>query len=216
MRSISRIDFYSFVQTNLFTPNFPVSSFFRKFKIPVLSMILLTFAVSETFANYDYWEGKSYGQPIAIGQSPKAAMDSWCYKVESSLSNGSCILNADSDLPWGRCYIVNNRFPAAPQEGCPDGWVYWGVNLSHNTCTAGKIFNAVTEKCELPNPPNPNLGKSASCDLFTYHPINIATGNKFRKEIDFESQGANGLVFVRYYNSQDSGELPGEIGRAHV
>ena len=62
-----------------------------------------------------------------------------------------------------------------------------------------------------PRPPCPaNSGKNGGCDSaggggsggsWCGNPVNIGTGNKFQVEADLAPVGANGLGFVRYYNS---------------
>ena len=49
--------------------------------------------------------------------------------------------------------------------------------------------------------PGKTLG---ACDCTTGDPISIATGNEHEKVVDYTTQGANPLQFIRYYNSMAS------------
>jgi YD repeat-containing protein len=73
----------------------------------------------------------------------------------------------------------------------PNGTYYLIV-----TCTAPKIPNRDTGKCELP----PKSNGGSGCGVDFSNPINGGTGNKWQHELDLVG-GATRLIFDRYYNA---------------
>ena len=69
---------------------------------------------------------------------------------------------------------------------CPSGYTASGTGYCYLDITQGSFDRAK------------NLGEPEAC---CGNPINLATGNKFQKEVDYEGSGAFPLRFVRYYNS---------------
>lgn len=67
-----------------------------------------------------------------------------------------------------------------------------------NKCHAPSIFNVSTAACG--NDEQKGMPPAYSC---AGNPINIAIGNKFQVENDFQSLPGSNLIFSRYYNSLD-------------
>jgi YD repeat-containing protein len=67
-------------------------------------------------------------------------------------------------------------------------------------CTAPKVFNQATGRCELPAD-NPKNSPGNQCSGVG-HPINRFTGNKYLDETDVAPAGASPLQFIRHYNSK--------------
>ncbi len=72
---------------------------------------------------------------------------------------------------------------------------------------SGYTYSSVAQKCYntinatiTVNKPNP-YHNGNNCSLNKGHPINIGTGNKFLKEVDYVGAGHFPLRFIRYYNS---------------
>jgi len=64
-------------------------------------------------------------------------------------------------------------------------------------------FTDVAELYTIDDEPDPfkNGGGGGSCRVTAGNPINIATGNKFHSEIDFDRQSPSQVFFERFYNS---------------
>ncbi len=66
------------------------------------------------------------------------------------------------------------------------------------TCPGSQVPNPNTGQCEATTVPK-ELGGSCNSK---FNPCNVATGNKYESETDYQS--TNGLAFVRHYDSQDN------------
>ena len=66
--------------------------------------------------------------------------------------------------------------------------------------TASAYSTPANAYCQRSSGTDPD--KSAGeCKTHTCNPINISTGNKFQRELDYQGSGPQPLQFVRYYNS---------------
>ncbi len=81
-------------------------------------------------------------------------------------------------------YVSRSR-----EVGCPVGFVSNGTSTTPH--------NAYCYRDKVARDPAKNLGNQCPLEA---NPVNVATGNKFQAETDFES-GSSPLKFVRYYNS---------------
>lgn len=80
-------------------------------------------------------------------------------------------------------------------KGCPAGYevVETGDDLM---C---RISDLAVQKGD----PGSTCESAPGLSPFSDNPINVATGNKFHKEVDFSSSGNQPLIFERFYNSGD-------------
>ncbi|MFV8382836.1 RHS repeat-associated core domain-containing protein [Vibrio parahaemolyticus] len=80
-------------------------------------------------------------------------------------------------------------------------------NYDPQTCYAGALAGTKLTNFILPDDMSisplldRDLGRPTT-ELCVGNPINLGTGNKFQQETDYQSAGAEPLVFSRYYNSQ--------------
>ena len=76
------------------------------------------------------------------------------------------------------------------------------------------ICNAVAEKlnAEKDQPVEPPCDSASGPFPQSGNPITVSTGNKFQKEVDYESSKPFGLNFTRYYNSLLIDIAPNKIG----
>ncbi|MGY2224945.1 DUF6531 domain-containing protein [Pseudomonas gingeri] len=77
-------------------------------------------------------------------------------------------------------------------------YVFATASFYINKCHAPSVFNVSTATCG--NDEQKGAPPAYSC---AGNPINIAIGNKFQVENDFQSASDSNLVFSRYYNSLD-------------
>ena len=108
-----------------------------------------------------------------------------------SHKSGSTLPCNDSEAS---IYIKRSRGPT-----CPPGWDvgFWKCTRNYTTPSVEKAVGP------------PNCGNGGTCN-----PINPATGNKYRREVDYVGAGPFPLRFERHWNSSLVGELfmPG-VGR---
>lgn len=88
---------------------------------------------------------------------------------------------------------------------CPTGYErqYGYYNGQHNTwyCT---LSNPNLRTCDTAQKPDKERGCGTEGTAFEGNPCNVATGNKYQKETDFEGSGPFPLEFARFYNSDES------------
>ncbi|MBL0141790.1 MAG: RHS repeat protein [Betaproteobacteria bacterium] len=86
-----------------------------------------------------------------------------------------------------------------------DGSLWLSGSEPHSTwCGHNESDTEPLSKNRGPDDPCPHCNPGQPMN--TNKPINTATGNKFRREVDSERAGASALEFVRYYNSQSGGD----------
>lgn len=117
----------------------------------------------------------------------------------------------------GKLVAWTNAMQQAEGQTAPPGWdgitaclpppgdKYYGLNMASGgatySCPATYVMvsDSQSQLCLAPlNPVNDGCDCPQACEG---HPINVATGNKFLKEVDYVGSGAYPLEFSRYYNS---------------
>lgn len=76
---------------------------------------------------------------------------------------------------------------------CPTGW-----SASTSDTPNGLPGYCYKIKSNMP----PKLNGPASCEVTTRHPITLASGNKYKREVDYQSQDQWPVSFTRHYNSE--------------
>ena len=107
------------------------------------------------------------------------------------------------------CHTCCIEWNNSSQTGLIGSWVY---GLHNNVNGLGSYNEGVGNQWECPAPITPDPGKSNGeppCGNCLGDPINVGTGNVFRREEEFTA--GRWLVFKRYYNSAPSAGA-GQLG----
>ncbi len=172
------------------------NSFGKMFLIPFLLLIFPFFSNSKEFNSCPDIGSSSFYDSEA---SAKEACDQ--SKASHGLS-GECGFRQRS--PFGQYVFMYDEIMDQPFEGCGTGAPQsigfrfnYAIPTSFTPCPTNLLADPNTGKCVEPEPTRED-GKSACEDG---NPISIANGNKFQREIDYQSNGLFPLEVIRSYNA---------------
>lgn len=141
-----------------------------------------------------YTGGLADGCGLSLGPGLPLNPDGSMIEMEARSSGiGIC-----QDQRFGSLGISRERIYAA----CPEGYRFSGYLPEFNTCIndlTGIIWGTPSEDL---------LGKQnggGDCDNLVGNPCNAATGNKYQREVDYQSPA--GVSFVRHYNSHSLNDV---------
>ncbi|MEM7084222.1 MAG: RHS repeat-associated core domain-containing protein [Pseudomonadota bacterium] len=129
---------------------------------------------------------------VSQGQYVVLPNQTW-YK--SDACDDPAVPNSVNGLPW-----LGNGVCQDEPEVCQDGEIGRPATFrSSHACPRGYFLTAGA--CRLGNGPADD--KNAGPKACVGNPINVATGNKYQKQVDY-AQSSLGLMLSRYYNSEDT------------
>ncbi|WP_152477640.1 RHS repeat-associated core domain-containing protein [Xanthomonas arboricola] len=138
----------------------------------------------------------------------------WLSGINEGRAYNSISVSMMPDTPW----IFECSFYLEPPKNYP---IPVGPNFIEalavregNNCGTGHTYNPATGACNAPDDLQPAMEMGGSLNpscsgpgKLQGNPINVTTGNKFQREIDYISAnnqlGTEGLELIRYYNSTD-------------
>ena len=176
------------------------------FKTSCFSNVLflcLIFCTLQAYAAFSVTYGGAYTP--TFGASPQEACNSWVYEHWHHAPDGHTIYTyTPGTQSYGQCWVSWNasiwRHIASNGIGCP----------------GNKIPDA-NGNCPPPLYSTDKNNGDSPCDNYPFcgNPINVGTGNKVQREVDYPATGQSGLHFTRVYNSQDMTLYPMGYGWKH-
>jgi RHS repeat-associated protein len=179
-------------------------------RVCCLATLAVVIAVTKVDANtYYYVEGSSVGpsNPVVPVDDNQARCDQ-AAAANSSVTTYSLV----SFSPHMPPHVISCEYCTIyVSDWCTVGWQdngvgnlisFWRLDatcpegtqerLDHMGCVRSEDSQKNLGACPVPGQcPSPHVG----------NPINAATGNKYQREVDYQSPARQGLTFVRHYNS---------------
>jgi YD repeat-containing protein len=180
-------------------------------KIIISSFVIMAIFTQASNAAEYYWVN-NWGDSFGKFGTPKQACDdalddyNWRGVDPSNYPDGrgvaaiilrSMTLHYPSKTTPYPYYTCDGTFVFTDPNRPP--WTTTVIGMAYrygNICPPGTTENPTTAECTN------DVNKGESC-LNKGNPINIATGNKFQQEIDYETRSGAYLPFRRAYNSLD-------------
>lgn len=153
---------------------------------------------------------------LALRQSYRQPTNPGCYVTEA-FDSFSCSPTVSCIL--GVCGYRDCKATAIETGGCSGSGLpprktkldIWGGSYDPRAvCSSSTTFNTKTGFCENVSSAK-NNGRPCENGVSAGNPVNIATGNKYQLESDFQGVGDFPLMFERTYNS-DQSTVSGNFG----
>jgi YD repeat-containing protein len=173
---------------------------------------MLPVRIAHGAASDVYWtaRGPEPRRPWAYGGSPFEALSTSCsYSYKHLLVGKACDVKfVRDDLAVGGCLTYDGRCSANGAEFTPKKT----VEIYKKECKTG-FFDSKTQKCVVPDAPQPDQGTPMCPSPLQANPIHASTGNKVQQETDFQAHTPFPLKIARTYNSYDQDGLHTSFGK---